>query len=441
MANIKKIENQKGISYKIVVSIGYDMNGKKLRQTTTFTPDPSLTPKQKEKAALKYALDFEEKVKTGKLLDGNKIKFKAFTEKWFQEYADKRLEQTTIESYHGYLRWYILDEIGNMNMADIKPLHLQQFYTKLSETPTKRNGKPLSASTIKKIHALISSIMSIALKWNIIDSNPCTRVFLPKQDNSTKADNCFTYEQCEIFLNALEKEYPVKYSAHSNRHENGTIYHVPEYIQMHSIATQYKIFFQMALFGGFRRGELIALTWNDIDFEKNLVFITKSAAKTKNGQIIKTPKSKTSNRTVNLPAFVISKLKQYHKEYQLLQMQLGSKWATDGNGNRLNYVFIQWDGKQMDLASPTHKFKEIIEMHNKSVNDPALKLPENVSLHGLRHTSASLLISQNTDVQTVSHRLGHSSANVTLNIYSHAFQKMDETASNTLEQMFKSKNA
>ncbi len=441
MANIKKIMNQKGISYKIVVSMGYDINGKKLRQTTTFIPDASLTPKQKEKAALKYALDFEEKVRTGNLLDGNKIKFKTFTEKWFKDYADNRLEQTTLESYHDYLNWYILAEIGNMNMSDIKPLHLQQFYTKLSETPTKRTGKLLSSSTIKKIHALISSIMNIALKWNVIDSNPCTRVFLPKQDTNTKVDNCFTFEQCEIFLNALEKEYPVKISAHTNKHQNGTIYAVSDYTQKHRIPTQYKIFFQMPLFRGFRRGELIALSWNDIDFEHNLVYITKSAAKTRNGQITKAPKSKTSNRTVNLPDFVMIKLKQYHKEYKLLQMQLGSQWATDENGKRLEYIFIQWNGKQMDLDSPTHKFKEIIEMHNKNVDDFNLKLPKDVSLHGLRHTSASLLISQNTDVQTVSHRLGHSSANVTLNIYSHAFQKMDETAANTLEQMFKSKNA
>ena len=99
--------------------------------------------------------------------------------------------------------------------------------------------------------------------------------------------------------------------------------------------------------------------------------------------------------------------KQYRKEQLHHKMSLGPDWQGH------NYIFIQWNGQQMHPDTPYKKFKKIIRRYNKTVTDEKDKLPD-IPLHGLRHTSATLLISQNVDVKTVSNRLGHSQASTTI---------------------------
>lgn len=118
------------------------------------------------------------------------------------------------------------------------------------------------------------------------------------------------------------------------------------------------------------------------------------------------------------------KIKQY--EYRL---SLGTFWQ----GN--NYLFIQDDGKQMDISTPNKVFQKIIKSYNETV-DTADQLPV-ITLHGLRHTSATLLISQNVDVKTVSARLGHSETSTTMDIYAHALKKQDEDAATSIGSLFK----
>ena len=86
-------------------------------------------------------------------------------------------------------------------------------------------------------------------------------------------------------------------------------------------------------------------------------------------------------------------------------------------------------------STPYSIFKDIIHRHNTRVGDKDGSLPD-IPLHGLRHTSATLLISQNIDVRTVSGRLGHAQTSTTMNIYSHALKKMDEKAADALESLF-----
>lgn len=154
---------------------------------------------------------------------------------------------------------------------------------------------------------------------------------------------------------------------------------------------------------------------------------------TQNGTITKSPKNKTSIRKIAVPEIVILFLKQYQKEQYKLKLSLRSYWQGE------NYVFIQDNGKQMHPSTPYKVFKSILRRHNKNTADNALKLPD-IPLHGLRHTSATLLISQNIDVRTVSNRLGHAQTSTTMNIYAHQLKKMDETAADTIENLFNFKN-
>lgn len=426
MASIEK----RGNTYAIIVSAGYDVNGKKIREKTTFTPDPNMTEKQLQKALEKFTYDFEEKVKNGKFLKGEKITLKEFTEYWIKEYANQQLEKTTLGAYKAELDQKIIPALGHLKIAKIKPTHLQSFYNNLLEDGVRKDGKPggYSPVTIKKDHAIISSILSQAVQWQIIESNPCDRVSPPKAKMMTEDVKHFTLEQAETFLNALEMDYSATYKAHNRTDDTGKKYYVPEYTETRTIPTQFKVFFNLALFGGMRRGELIALTWDDINFSNNTVNIDKSTGCVNKEVITKAPKNKSSIRTVTIPEPVMDMIKKYRTEQLEYKVSIGDQWQGD------NYVFIQWNGKQMNLYTPYHTFKDIINKYNVTVECDSLRLPD-IPLHGLRHTSATLLISENIDVRTVSDRLGHSHASTTMNIYAHSLKKLDEKASTALDHL------
>lgn len=430
MASIKEIHNKKGISYKITVSNGYDITGKKLIETTTYHPDTSLTPKQQEKALQAFAAEFESRVKNGKLLQGDKITFYEFTVKWLKEYAAHHLEPTTLAGYTDYLDRHIIPFLGHYKLTEIKPIHLQSFYNSLMQDGIRTDGKAggYSHTTIKKYHAIISSILSTAYQWQMIDTNPCERVKPPKQSETPQIKH-FTLEQADTFLKALDLQYKANYKGHTRISPIGNEYKVQPYTESRGIPAQFKVFFYMALLGGFRRGELVALTWDKIDFEHNTVTIDSSTGYANHKVYNKAPKTKGSIRVVTLPESVMKMLKQYRTEQSRQRLLIGDKW--EGN----NYIFTQWNGKQMHISTPSHVFREVLEKYNATV-PPDQQLPY-IGLHGLRHTHATLLISANTDIKTVSARLGHANASTTLNIYTHSLQKQDEICANTLDDMFK----
>ncbi|WP_281532696.1 tyrosine-type recombinase/integrase [Anaerocolumna aminovalerica] len=118
-------------------------------------------------------------------------------------------------------------------------------------------------------------------------------------------------------------------------------------------------------------------------------------------------------------------------------MSLGDQWlGCEGkNWQDNNNIFIQWNGKQMNISTPYQTFKDIIHKYNSTVEDESLKLP-NIPLHGLRHTSATVLISEDVDVRTVSARLGHAQTSTTMNIYAHSLKESDKKAADKLDRLF-----
>ena len=155
--------------------------------------------------------------------------------------------------------------------------------------------------------------------------------------------------------------------------------------------------------------------------------ITKSAEKVKGEVITKAPKTRTSYRRVSLPASVVTLARKWKIEQLQYRLSIGSQW----NGS--NYVFIQWDGSRMYPDTPTKIFNKIIARHNATAPDNE-QLPR-ITLHDLRHTSATLLIAQNVDIRTVSSRLGHAKTSTTMNIYAHALQQKDREAANALDDL------
>lgn len=171
---------------------------------------------------------------------------------------------------------------------------------------------------------------------------------------------------------------------------------------------KYQAFFTLALYGGFRAGEILGLQWDDIDFRLNIVQIKRTAHYSKAlGHYCTTPKTKTSNRILKLPEHVIDTLQKLQVEQRNLYEFGGVLW------NEQTRVFTTDKFVPMNSSTFSNWYKRTAEK-----NDLPL-----VSLHSFRHLNASLLINSGTDITTVASTLGHAQTTTTLNIYAHAFQK------------------
>lgn len=433
MAYIKQKPNG---SYLITVSCGRDSQDKKITRSTTYRPELFTSkghPKAEktiEKEVAAFAAEFEKKVLTGSYTEGNTLTFEKFTERYLKEYAEHFQAPRTLESTKSILKLFVAD-FGYMTLESLNPLFLQEYMNNLQHTK-KAAGKPgtLSHGTIKRRAAVLSAALSQAVRWNLLSANPMERVQI-RQPNRAPVEEkvqCFTQEQAEAFLNALDNPLLYQFSARKRADSSGKIYSVQEYQSEHSVHMQIKLFFYLAMFSGCRRGELIALTWSDIDFAESTISITKSTCSVKGGTITKSTKTKGSVRTIALPSVVINLAKRWKTEQKRYRLSIGSKWEGE------DYVFIQWNGRQMDLGTPYQAFHRIINNYNQNRKKDAPELPL-IPLHGLRHTAATLLISQGVDIRTVSGRLGHSNTSTTLNIYAHALKELDKTASDKLESL------
>lgn len=401
MASITK----RGNGYRITVSNGRNANGKQILETATFIPDPSKTEKQNQKALQLFALNFENKVKSGKYLEGEKMTFKDFVEIWKRDYAEINLERSTLERHYDILDNHILPEIGNLKLARIQPAHLNRLYSDMLQE--RKDGKPggYASATITKTHAVISGILKKAVQWNILLDNPADRVTPPKSNGPEKEIQFFSVEETGIFLETLEAQ-----------------------IKKGIVKEQFRLLFNLAITCGLRRGEIIALEWSDFDFKNNTISIAKAIGTDHGRAYDKGPKSRRGYRSISVPGSVMAMAKEYQKHQLQYRLSIGSYWQGS------NYIFIQDNGCRMDPSTPNRVFKKIIKRYNRDAPE-ALQLPDNITLHGLRHTSATLLIAQKVDPRTVSGRLGHAQTSTTLNIYAHQLQEIDRQAADIMEHL------
>jgi integrase len=147
-------------------------------------------------------------------------------------------------------------------------------------------------------------------------------------------------------------------------------------------------------------------------------------------------------RAINFPEIVVSLLRQHKREQNEQRLKLGNL------RHDTNLVFTQWNGLQMATGTPTSWIRKFIKGYNAKVEQDealsreekySLKLPE-IGIKGLRHTSATLMIANHTDVRTVSARLGHSQTSTTMDIYSHALRASDKKAADALQTMLGKKS-
>lgn len=442
-------------TYKITVSAGYDINGKQIRKHFTWKPTPGMTAKQVEKELNRQAILFEERVRNGTYLDGN-IKLSDFAEQWFNDYANEHLRATTLKRYRSLMP-RINTALGHMKLEKIQPQHLLSFYKNLAEEGVREDikykancdlralikekkltlskvsdmaglgsrtltvavsgqnitknsaaaiaealcepldslfiatdeGKTLSSSTVHYYHNVISSMLSTAVQWQIIFSNPCERVKPPKIG---KPDPKYLdEEQARELIELLQNE-----------------------------DTQFRIMIEMLMFTGLRRGELLGLEWSDIDFDNKIIQVCRSSLYLpEKGVFEDETKTAGSQRAFKVSQAVIDLLKEQRLNQATQRLKVGDKWENS------NKIFTAWNGSPLNPSCLTSKFRNFKKKYNI----------EGITVHGLRHTNATLQIAAGTPLTTVAHRLGHTNTSTTANIYAHAIKSADEMAAEAISDI------
>lgn len=380
MATIRK----RGNTYQIRVSCGYDSKGNQVIQTTSWKPEPNMTARQAEKEVQRQAMLFEDKCLKGQVTAN--VKFEEFAEQWFEEYAKLNLRNTSYERMR-QLTNRVYPAIGHLRIDKITGRHIQQFINDLAlNGKSFKTGKPLSRKTAVHHLSFISDVFSYAVKMDMLSDNPCRRVTVPKGEKKEK--EIYTLEEIEQLFRLLENA-PLKY----------------------------RTFFTLAIYSGFRRGELLGLEWKDIDWESNVISVRRTSNYTAGkGIYTDTTKTKKSQRSLKFPPVVMDLLRAYKAEQDEEREKLGNKWID------YDRLFVKYNGEPMNNNTPYFWFHEFCEENNFRFCD----------IHSLRHFYASALINEGVDAAAVSGALGHSVISTTTSIYCHVFQQAQARAGDAI---------
>lgn len=374
---------KRGSSYRITVSCGYDAQKRQIRKTKTYRPLPGMTPRQIEKEVQRFAMVFEASAKNGEYIDSGRIRLVDFCPQYL-EIASGILSPTTLAAYERVIQQYIIPILGHFRLSEIRPFHVQMFIQRLRGPGGGRHSDILSANSVRRYFGVLQSILGRAFKLGLIANNPADseRIELPSADCS-KTD-IFTQEEAAEMLRCLKKE-PI----------------------------QYQLLVHLAILTGCRRGELSALTWDDIDFEHGIITISKSNYQLTGKKVeTKMPKTRGSIRKVSVPAYCIEMLTRYKKEQPSFKQK--ERW-----------IFTKEDGSVMPPQRVTRWFTDFLHRNGF----------RHRKFHALRHTSATLLLLNGTNIKTVAARLGHMQLSTT-NRYVHNILEADLDAARLLGDLF-----
>lgn len=392
MANIQERRNKEGklISYSIRVHRGRGQDGKQLKPwTATFDVAPTWTEKSARKKAADFAATFERDCKAGLIGDGRR-RFDDYCTYCIDLKEKRGIKHSTIFRYRELTK-RIFPSIGHIKICDLRADHLNALYTELMKPGlNNRTGGSLSPSTVRKYHNLISTVLEQAVKEGLVSFNVADRTMKPKAE---KPDvKYFQPDEVAKIRDALERE-PIKWR---------TLVH-------------------MLLITGARRGEILGLKWESVDFSRNQIHICNSVSYRPDvGIRVESPKTETSVRFVSLPAETMQLLRQYRAWQSSERLRLGEYYQDQG------LVFSQDNGQPMHPDSVNKWLNKFSARHN---------LPH-INPHAFRHSMASLLYFNGVDSVSISKRLGHAQVSTTSNIYAHVIEQADQRNADILADVF-----
>lgn len=368
----------------------YETDGKKLWRVSGYLGVDALTGRQKnvnkgkfvtKKEAQMYfnrlKLEFEEGTRLAK---PKRMTYQEVFEEWFETYQ-RDVEESTAHKTKQIFNNHILHELDNMFIDRILPRHLQKLINKWHEK--------------YKMHRTIYNYMGNVFKFakfkRYIKDNPQDLVLIPKKklDYKIKEIEKKFYTRSELFivLDALSKMKTLKWLA----------------------------FFRLLSFTGIRRGEALALTYNDINFKEGKITINKALALRDNNEMfLKIPKSNAGKREISVDEKTLEILKEWKHEQAETLIGFGFNAMKK---NQL--VWSKWESNtHLNLSSPRNAFMRVCEKHDI----------EPIAIHGFRRTHATLCIQSGIPMKELSKRLGHTDIQTTMNYYVYADESEEKTA-------------
>ena len=284
---------------------------------------------------------------------------------WLEVYQKEHIKARTYSRYQGLISMHIVPTLGERYISEVGRREIQEFLTQQKKDGNMRNGEKLSATSTNMMLSILNLAFEYACDMEYIEENPCVRVRRTKAE--TKKIEAFTVEE----QRAIEHEI----ARSDDRRLHGIL---------------------LCLYTGLRIGELLGLTWNDVDFERGVIKISKTVYREKdeNGiwQIcVDTPKTKASDRVIPLPEYITNMLRQ------------------DAETTQTPYVVENKKGERMSIRSYQYIFEKLTERAGV----------RKLNFHALRHTFATRAIECGIDIKTVADIMGHQHASITLNRYAH----------------------
>lgn len=356
------------------ITIGWEMvNGKKKQIRPPFYG-------KTKREALDKATEAKARALQGKAAVSDKMKFSELADRWLSTYK-RGLQPITLEGYKSVVEKHLNPAIGNYGLDKLKPIHIQQMISDAVESG-------LSSSIIKKMKVFTNAILEIGIDNGLIYANPCRKIKLPPMPKRKKERGAFSLE---------EEQHIIDFAAiYARRRTAGKPYSMGWAIIV-------------LLKQGLRLEELLALSWNDIDIKNGTIYIWQALTAREGKPYIRPyPKSEKSIR--HLPMHELSKtafqhMKEYYSDGLIFRNAKGELWAERGFQHAYENYFVALNEYLKDGESVTYR-----------------------SPHCCRHTFATDLNRNGVDPKTIAALLGHSEADLSLNVYTHSDVEMMKDA-------------
>ncbi|MFC1947543.1 tyrosine-type recombinase/integrase [Chloroflexota bacterium] len=364
---------KRGDSYSIVLSLGKDpITGKRVRQWITVNG----TDKDAEKRLTELLHQYD----TGTYMKPDKLKVSEYLGNWLKEYAKPNLSPRGYERYEIIARVHLIPALGNIELAKLKPTHIQALYNQKLQSGSKPR-------TVKYLHTVLHVALNTALKWGLVMRNVADAVD-PPRDHRTEMQ---TWNESEL----------------------------NQFLETSKNSPYYALFYTV-LFTGMRRSEILALRWQDVDLIYGQISVNRSLHQVKDGSYVFTqPKTAKSRRTIALSPSAALVLKEHYENQQMDKAFLGTTLIES------DLVFSTPEGKPYRPNTVTRSWQIIAARAGVKV----------IRFHDARHTHASLMLKKGIHPKIVQERLGHSNISMTLDTYSHVAPGLQEAAAKSFDEM------
>ncbi len=368
--------NKIGKSWGYTITIGIDQGGKRIQKRY----GKFKTRKEAEKACNDAIYHIEH----GTFVIPHKVTLEEYLWEWLSTYCKPNLTPCSYNGYRTNIEKHIIPALGNIPLQSLQPIHVQKLYnSKAGDGGGKRN-KGLSPSSIRYIHAVLRKSLNQAVKMQYISRNVCDLVELPKIRR--REAKFLDAKQVKILLDSFQ----------------GADIYIPTLL---------------AIGLGLRRGELLGLQWKDFDFGKRSVTICRALLPYRNDdEIFSECKTSKSHRVIAVPDSMISTLKQARRK------QLEDKIFFGSDYYDYDLVYCQPNGNPVSPNAFDHRFSKALKEHGF----------DHIRVHDLRHTNASLMLSQGVPMKVASERLGHTTISITMDLYSHIDDALQQDAADKL---------